>query len=160
MVHNSNGDRPDVDQQQVPAYNDMKACLNQVGKRIKAYYKSTYPEPPSKSVINDVMVKNMKGLRQKNILAYGWDNICTYCWIEFRKLCSVWKYSPSLRSFQKQPFGGVLKKRCSENMQQIYRRTPMPKCDFNEVTKQLYWNHTSAWMFSFKFTAYFQNTFS
>ena len=28
--------------------------------------------------------------------------------------------------FQKQPSRGVLKKRCSENMQQIYRRTPMP----------------------------------
>ena len=27
-------------------------------------------------------------------------------------------------------------KRCSENMQQIYRRTPMPKCDFNKVAKQ------------------------
>ena len=34
---------------------------------------------------------------------------------------------------QKQPFRGVLKKRCSENMQQIYRRTPMLKYDFNEV---------------------------
>ena len=33
---------------------------------------------------------------------------------------------------QKQPFRGVFKKRCSENMQQIYRRTPMPKCDFNK----------------------------
>ena len=33
---------------------------------------------------------------------------------------------------QKQPFRGVLRKRCSENMQQIYRRTPMPKCDFNK----------------------------
>ena len=30
---------------------------------------------------------------------------------------------------QKQPFRGVLRKRCSENMQQIHRRTPMPKCD-------------------------------
>ena len=29
--------------------------------------------------------------------------------------------------FQKQPSRGVLKKRCSENMQQIYRRTPMRK---------------------------------
>ena len=27
---------------------------------------------------------------------------------------------------QKQPFISVPKKRCSENMQQIYRRTPMP----------------------------------
>ena len=31
--------------------------------------------------------------------------------------------------YQKQPSRGVFKKRCSENMQQIYRRTPMPKCD-------------------------------
>ena len=50
-------------------------------------------------------------------------------------------------------------KRCSENIQQIYRRTPMAKCDFNKVAKQLYWNHTSAWVSSCKFTAYFQNTF-
>ena len=33
-------------------------------------------------------------------------------------------------------------KRCSENVQQIYRRTPMLKCDFNKIAKQLYWNHT------------------
>ena len=32
-----------------------------------------------------------------------------------------------------------------ENIQQIYKRTPMPKCDFNKVTLQLYWNHISAW---------------
>ena len=34
---------------------------------------------------------------------------------------------------QKQPSRDVLSKRCSENKQQIYRRTPMPKCDFNKV---------------------------
>ena len=39
---------------------------------------------------------------------------------------------------QKQPPRGVLKKRCSENMQQIYRRTLMPKCDFNKAALQLY----------------------
>ena len=33
---------------------------------------------------------------------------------------------------------GVLRKSCSENMQQIYRRTPVPKCDFNKVAKQIY----------------------
>ena len=45
---------------------------------------------------------------------------------------------------QKQPPRGILKKRCSENMQQIYRRTPMPKCDsiklqsnFIEITLRL-----------------------
>ena len=30
---------------------------------------------------------------------------------------------------QKQPSRGVLRKKYSENMQQSYRRTPMPKCD-------------------------------
>ena len=34
---------------------------------------------------------------------------------------------------RKQPSRGVLKKRCSENMQQIYRRTPMPKCRYSPV---------------------------
>ena len=61
---------------------------------------------------------------------------------------------------QKEPSRGVLRKRCSENMQPIYRRTHMPKCDINKVAKQLYWNHTSAWVFSCKFDSYFQNTFS
>ena len=36
----------------------------------------------------------------------------------------------------------------------------MPKCDFNKVSLQLYWNRTSARMFSCKFAAYFQSTFS
>ena len=39
---------------------------------------------------------------------------------------------------KKLPFRGVIIKRGSENMQQIYRRTPMPKYDFNEVANQLY----------------------
>ena len=40
---------------------------------------------------------------------------------------------------QKQPPRGLPRKRCSEKMQQSCRRTPMPKCDFNKVAKQLYW---------------------
>ena len=61
--------------------------------------------------------------------------------------------------FQRQPFKGLLIKGCSGNIQQIYRRTPMPKNDFNKVTLQLYWNHTSGWEFSCKFVAYSQNNF-
>ena len=38
---------------------------------------------------------------------------------------------------QKQPFRGVLRKQFSENMQQIYRRTSMPKYDFNKVATLL-----------------------
>ena len=44
--------------------------------------------------------------------------------------------SNTLFSNQKQSVRGVLRKRCSENMQQIYRRTPMPTFDFNKVAKQ------------------------
>ena len=36
------------------------------------------------------------------------------------------------------PARSVRRKRFSENMQQIYRRAPMPTCDFNKVAKQLY----------------------
>ena len=37
---------------------------------------------------------------------------------------------------QWQPSIGILTKRCSENIQQMYRRTPISKCDFNKVAKQ------------------------
>ena len=33
---------------------------------------------------------------------------------------------------------GVPGKSCSENMQNIYWRTPMPKCDFHKFAKQIY----------------------
>ena len=38
---------------------------------------------------------------------------------------------------QKQPPRGVPRKRSSKNMLQIYRRTPMPKCDFNKVATEI-----------------------
>ena len=53
-----------------------------------------------------------------------------------------------------------LEKKCSENMQEIYRGTPMPIFGFDNVAKQLYWNSTLAWAFSSKFAVYFQNIFS
>ena len=39
----------------------------------------------------------------------------------------------SMKNLQKQPPGGVLKK--SVLLQLTYRRTPMPKCDFNKIAK-------------------------
>ena len=71
----------------------------------------------------------------------------------------IWWFSWETYLVRKQLFRGVLKKSCSENMQQIYGGTPMAKCDFNKVALQLYWNCTSAWVFSCKFAAFFQNTF-
>ena len=55
---------------------------------------------------------------------------------------------------------GVLRKNCSENKEQIYRGNTHIKVWFQyKVAFQLYWNHTSAWVFSCKFAAYFQTTF-
>ena len=45
--------------------------------------------------------------------------------------------SIAINHTQKQPPRGVLKKRCSEIMQQIFKRTPMLKCDFNEVAIEI-----------------------
>ena len=47
-------------------------------------------------------------------------------------------FLPAKKKTQKQPSRGPLRKRCPENMQQMYRRTPMPKCDFNKYAKELY----------------------
>ena len=77
-----------------------------------------------------------------------------YCYYNINQSLSICIF------LQKQPLRDVPRKKCSENMQQICRRTPMSKCDFNKVAKQLYWNHTSAWVFSCKFAAYLQSTFS
>ena len=42
---------------------------------------------------------------------------------------NLWEMCRTMCEIQKQPSRGVLKKRCSENIQQIYWRTPMLKCD-------------------------------
>ena len=85
----------------------------------------------------------------------------------------VWIQMQNSLQMHKQPSRGVLRKSCSKNMQKLYRRTPMLKCDFNKVPLQLMlkcdfnkvalqlcWNHTWVWVFSCKLAAYFQNTFS
>ena len=86
----------------------------------------------------------------KNITTYGTERLKTY-----------FNFS---RFIQKQPSTGAFIKKCPENMQQIYRRTPMPKGDFQKVVLQIYWNHTSAWMFSCNLlhifrTPLYKNTF-
>ena len=61
-----------------------------------------------------------------------------------------------VRPIHQQLSRGLLRKRCSENIQQIYRRTPILKCDYNKVAMQLYWNHTcSVWVYFCKFAAPF-----
>ena len=45
----------------------------------------------------------------------------------------TWIYVSNQRLHRGSPTRGVFSKMCSVNIQQIHRRTPMPKCDFNKV---------------------------
>ena len=63
------------------------------------------------------------------ILIYLYEFIHIFVFIWFLVVgnrASPWSSRPEV----------FLGKRCFENMQQIYRRTPMPKCNFNKVTIQ------------------------
>ena len=57
------------------------------------------------------------------------------CLVKFDNYMIKWV---QMTKVQKQPSRGVFKKRCSEDMQHIYRRTPMPKSNFNKVAMQLF----------------------
>ena len=61
------------------------------------------------------------------------DNFWKYIWRE-RSLISQMKRNYMCK-WQKQPPRGVLRRSCSQYMEQNYRRTPMPKGDFKgEIT--------------------------
>ena len=55
----------------------------------------------------------------------------------FRKVLWIHRKTTAMEScfskVKKHSSRGVLRKRCFENMQQIYRGPSMPKCDFNKV---------------------------
>ena len=59
---------------------------------------------------------------------------------------------------QKQPSIGVLIKSCSGNVQQIYRKTLITKCDFNKVALQLYWNSIRHWYSPVNLLHFHKNT--
>ena len=75
---------------------------------------------------------NLKWRRQKTKSTYFANN--QRLWIKFnfdsQKIKDLFG-SEGIQ--QKQPSRGVLRKRSSGNMQQIYRRTPMSKCEFNKL---------------------------
>ena len=52
----------------------------------------------------------------------------------FSTICNITNMTSAWND-QKQTSRGVHWKMYSKNMQQIYRRTPMPKCNFNKVAE-------------------------
>ena len=64
----------------------------------------------------------------------------------------------NLCSGQKQPPRCFPWERCSENMLQIYRRTPMPKCDFNKAEITLRHGCSPVNLLHIFRTLFYQNT--
>ena len=88
----------------------------------------THIKKQKQSILNlNLLIRLRKQLLY--LLGSGGGGFTTYPWFCI-DLCAN-KYR------SKQPFRGVLKKSFSVNMQQMYRRTPMQKSDFNIVGKQL-----------------------
>ena len=74
--------------------------------------------------------------------------------------CNLNATISTITELQKQPSRVVLRKIYSENMQQIFKKTPMPRCDLNKDAKASLLKSHLIWLLTCKFAAYFQNTFS
>ena len=90
-----------------------------------------------------VLTKNWKVLtRNWRVLTKNWKVLTKTIFFPQRRpimICRAfftlwghlfWSMTGRKNEYQKQPSRDVLRKRYSENMQQIYRRKPMPKYDF------------------------------
>ncbi|KAF3859863.1 hypothetical protein F7725_000118 [Dissostichus mawsoni] len=56
-----------VDNNASSAYSGAQSCRHTPPNKSKPYYHTTYNEPPSKSVVYDIMVKLVEAMRKKNI---------------------------------------------------------------------------------------------
>ena len=93
-------------------------------------------------------------LFRRTVLTSPGGVLLFFCSRNSGKIVKVYLWSHAFYNMkEKQSARGALIKRCSENVQQIYRRTPMSKCDFNKFALQTYWNRLSAWVSSCKFAA-------
>ena len=91
-------------------------------------------------------IKNTRKVKQNEYNKIKFKSILQWYFLSLLLKVVLRKPSPRMMfscseksiSAQKKPSRVVLKKRCFESIQQIYRRTPMSKCDFNKISKQLY----------------------
>jgi len=66
----TDGERPAANDQRVPSFAGFHALISDPVKRCKAYYFMTYPEPPKKPVLNDVMLK-VKGAMERKRMPFA-----------------------------------------------------------------------------------------
>ena len=86
------------------------------------------------------------------------QKLVTFLWRSFSGKFLIAEISSSKISCRK-VFSEATLQRCSYNRllwkyAANLQENTHDKCDFNKVAKQLYWNHTSTWVFSCKFAAY------
>ena len=78
---NTDSDRPDAAEQTIPSYNGFHAGLSPEQGKSKAYFHMSYNQPPSKSVVNDIMDKLTTIIATKRMpfaflpspLGHGWE---------------------------------------------------------------------------------------
>ena len=66
--------RPPPQEQKVPAYSGAQSCHYPPPNKSKPYYHTTYPEPPSKSLMHGIMVKLVGSMNRKNIVQLKAEN--------------------------------------------------------------------------------------
>ena len=99
------------------------------------------------SVANCILLPDNKMNAHKNyrslvIIAIYFYILCYVVWCILLDMRFPRSLTVSLiNKFQEQPSRDVLMKRYSENMQQIYRRTSIPKCNFNKVAIKIALRH-------------------
>jgi hypothetical protein len=63
----TDGSRPPPQQQQVPGSSGAQSCHHLPHNKSKPYYHTTYNEPPNKSVMHDIMIKQLNAMHKNNI---------------------------------------------------------------------------------------------
>jgi len=87
---NTNGDHPDVAEQTVPSYNSFHAGLSSEQEKSKAYFHMSYNQPPSKSVVNDIMYKLTTIIATKRMpFAFLVGDLPVYVLITLLKAASI-----------------------------------------------------------------------
>ena len=59
--------RPKPEEQTVPGFSGFHASMSNADEKSRAIYHMTYPNPPSKTILNDVMCKLAKSIEEKNM---------------------------------------------------------------------------------------------
>ena len=59
--------RPKPEEQTVPGFSGFQARMSNADEKSRAIYHMTYPDPPSKTILNDVLCKLAKAIEEKKI---------------------------------------------------------------------------------------------